>query len=85
MNTADEILLILLAVVLVIFIILLIWATVYLLKILKSAKRVMTDAEKIVDSAETVSEVFKNASGPVALVRLVRTLTKVVNKQKKGS
>lgn len=84
MNHADQILIIILSIVLIIFLILLIWAIVYLLQILHGTKRIVNDTSRLVDSAETVTEVFRNASGPIALVRLVRSFSKAVNKQRRS-
>ncbi len=84
MNNADEALLILLAVVLAILILLLIWAMVYVLKVLRGIKRVVADAEKLVDSAEVVGEAFRSASGPIALFKLINNLGKIVSKQRGG-
>lgn len=84
MNQADEILLIVLAVVLVVFLLMLIWGLAYVLKVLKALKRITSDAEKLMDSAETVGEVFKNASGPIALIKVINNLHKVVTKQRRA-
>lgn len=83
MNNADEILLIVLAVVIIIFFLLVIWALVYLVKILKDVKVIVNDAKRLINSAEAVGEAFKNVSGPIALVRLIRNLSNVVSKERR--
>lgn len=82
MNQADEVLIIILAIVLAVFLLLLIWALVYAVQIMRNVKHIVSSAEKLVDSAETVGEAFKNVSGPIALLRLINNLGKIVKKQR---
>lgn len=74
MGTAESILIIILASTLSIFLITSIVVLVYMVKILKSVKRITSSAERVVDSAEAVGDVFKDASGKLAIFRLVRNI-----------
>jgi hypothetical protein len=87
MDTATHVLVIILSVLLAFFLLLAIAAFVMVLRLLKAIHRISDKAEKIIDSAESVGSVFRNAAGPLAALKLVRniveTVTKHTNKHKK--
>lgn len=71
MNTAANILLIIVSSVLSVFLILSIGALIKFIQVLHSLKHIVAKAEKFADSAEAVGELFRKSAGPVALGRLV--------------
>jgi asparagine N-glycosylation enzyme membrane subunit Stt3 len=84
MNEAERIIVIFLAVFLALFLSLAVFLVIEALKVMKGVKRVVVKAETIVTSAESITEVFNNVSGPLAAVKLVQNIMKMVNKSKKG-
>ena len=84
MNTAAEVLLIIVSGVLAIFLIVAIIAVIKLIQVLKSLKRITEQAEKLADSAEAVGEFFRKSAGPVALGKLVANVAESVIRHKKG-
>lgn len=85
MDTAAEILIIILASVLTIFLIAAITVLVLVVKILKKVKHITATAENVVDSAEAVGEVFRSASGPLALFKVVYNIVDKAKHQRKSS
>ena len=84
MNSAAEILLIIVSSVLALFLLLAIIALIYLIKVLKGLRHITEQAEKIADSAEAVGDFFKKSAGPVALGKLVSNIVEtVVHNRKK--
>lgn len=82
MTTAETVLLIILAVFLALFLLLAIAGAILTIKILKSVKRVVAKAEGVVDSVETAADVIRNASGPLAAVRVVKNIVDLVHRKK---
>jgi hypothetical protein len=68
-SQAFQILVIILSVALAIFLILAITATALIIKLLKSANRLSTKAEQVVDNIESASESFKKVAGPAAVLQ----------------
>lgn len=83
MNTAEQIILLILAVTLAIFLTLSIIIAVKTIQILKHIKLIIEKAENIADKAEAVSDFFQNTAGPVAIVRLISNIFHVNNESKK--
>jgi Na+-transporting methylmalonyl-CoA/oxaloacetate decarboxylase gamma subunit len=83
-NSAASILVIINSVLLALFLILLIIATIFVLKLVKSVKRIAIKAEEVVDSAEAVTEAFKNVSGPMGALKLIKNIMEMVSETKKG-
>lgn len=77
MGTAESVLVIIVSSVLSIFLILLIVLVVMVIKLVSKIKRVVTTAEKVIDNAEAAAETLKNASGPLAALKV---LYNIVNK-----
>jgi Ca2+/H+ antiporter len=84
MNTAEQILVIVLAAFLAIFLLITIFLVIETFKVVKGVKKVIDKADTIVTSAESITEVFSNVSGPLALAKLVGNIMKFTNKAKKG-
>ena len=71
MNTASEVLLIIVSSVLAIFLAFLIVTLVYVIKILKQVKKITLHAENVVDSVEAATSAFERAASPLAVIRII--------------
>jgi hypothetical protein len=83
MNTAFDILVIVLSCLLGIFLILSIISAVLVLKLVKSLRQVVAKGEQLVDGAEELAETFKRNAGAVGILRLVMKFVSAMNKAKK--
>lgn len=84
MNTAAEVLLIIVSSVLSLFLIVAIIAVIKLIQVLRSLHRITEQAEKLADSAEAVGEFFRKSAGPVALGKLLSNVAESVIRHKKS-
>ncbi len=82
MDTASQILLIIVSVTLTIFLIVGIIVTIKLVQILNHLKQITEKAEKIADSAESVGEFFQKTAGPAAIAKLVVNIVHSFKKKK---
>ena len=80
MDTSAHILVIILSVFLALFLLLGIIATVQVIRLLHTIRHIAEKAETIIESAESVGTIFRNASGPLALFKVVRNIVKTVKK-----
>lgn len=85
MNTSEHILVIVLAAVLALFLLLAIIIAVLIIKLLRKVQYIAQKAESVIESAESVGTVFKNAAGPMALVRVIRNIIHVAQSNQKRS
>lgn len=83
METASEVLLIIVSAVLSLFLIISIIALVYLIKVLKQVKRITAQAENVVDSVEAAANTFQKAASPLALLKLVGSIVENASKFKR--
>jgi hypothetical protein len=83
MDTAMQILVIIVSATLTLFLVVAIFALVYIIKIVKSLQRVTDKAEELVDKAEMVGELVGKAAGPVAIGRLITNVADTVFKKGK--
>ncbi len=86
MNTTEHILLIILASALGLLLILAIAAFVALIRLIKTLRHVAQTAESVIESAESVTNLFRKASGPVTVLNFVRGVANAVaqHKDKEG-
>ena len=84
MDNASETLLIVVSTTLTVLLILLIWAMVYVIKVLKQVRRMADKAETVVDSVETAASTFQKASGPIAILKLVSDIVDKATQSRKG-
>lgn len=84
MDTAEQIILLILAAALAVFLILAIAAIVMVIKLVKTLREIAQKADRIVDSAETVTELFRKASGPMTILHFVRGMAEAVVKHKES-
>lgn len=82
MDLATQILVIIVSSVLTIFLIAGIVVSVLTAKLLKEIRLLIARAEELADSAAQIGEIFKDASGPLALIKLIRNIINSFNKKK---
>jgi hypothetical protein len=73
---AYSTLVIILSITLAIFLVLAIIASVYLIKLLKSANRISAKAESVAENVERASENFTKVAGPAAAMQAAMNLFK---------
>jgi len=71
MDNAEQILVIILSSTLTIFLIVNIVALVFIIKLVKSVRRISEKAEALTDKAEAVSEFVQHAAGPVLMGKVL--------------
>ncbi len=77
MTTTDTVLLIILTSLLSLLFILCIAVGVGILRLVGDVRRVVAKAEDVVDSVESVADVFKDTKGRMAFFKLVRNIVKL--------
>jgi len=80
MDTASEILLIIVSAVLAVFLLVLIIAIVYTVKILKTVRRITDRAENVADSVEAAAAAFERTASPLAVLRIIGNIINQTNK-----
>lgn len=83
MNTAEQIILIILAGALAIFLVMAIYLMVQILRLVKVINQTAEKAQEFIDSAETAAETIKNAAGQLSLLKFVHSVVDMVTKRKK--
>ena len=86
MTTAEQIIAIILCSFLGIFLILSIAVMVAVLKLVNNLRHITAKAERVVDSAETVGEMFRKSAAPLGFLHFVRSVaeTAAQHKTRKG-
>ncbi len=85
MDTAAEVLLIIVSSVLAVFLIVTIVAVGYLISILRQLKRITARAENVADTVESAAAAFERASSPIAVLKLIgKIIEQTSNFKKKG-
>ena len=88
MDTTEKIIMVILAAALALFLILSIVAIVLVIRVVKSVNRITVKAEQLIDSAETVGQVFRETAEQMTFIRLIRNVADLVgrhhNNSKKG-
>ena len=79
LSTAQQILVIILASALAVFLVLSIAIAILIIRLLTTLRMVADKAEKFVESAEAVGEIFKNVAGPVGVFKFLRGLVHTVH------
>jgi len=82
-SNAASILVIIISVLGGLLLLVLIIAIVLVIRLVGTVKRIAAKAEDVVDSAEAVTQAFKNVSGPMSALRLVRNIVELVSDHKK--
>ena len=84
MNTPEQIIMFILAGALLVLLALAITVIIVVLRLIASLRRITEKAEHVVDSAGSVAEMFKRASGPATILHFIKTIAEVVNKRKES-
>ena len=84
LSTAQQILVVVLASALAIFLILSIVAAVLVIRLLATLRMVANKAEHIVESVESVGDVFKRTAGSFGVLRFLRGIVDTVHNHGKG-
>ena len=71
MNTASEVLVIIVSSFLSLFLIVLIIAIVYVISILKQVKRITERAENVAYTVEAAANTFEKAASPLAVLKII--------------
>jgi hypothetical protein len=82
MDTAAQLLLIIVSATLTVFLIVSIVALILFIQVLKEIKLIARKAEKIADQAEAVGEFFQKTAGPAAIVKLVSNVVHSFSERK---
>lgn len=82
LSTAQQILVIVLASALAIFLVLSIVAAVFIIRLIQTLRLIADKAEKVVESAEAVGDVFKRAAGPLGVFKFLRHVVDMVGQHK---
>ena len=53
------------------------------LKRVKSVKRVVAKAENVIDSVEEATDIIRDASGPLAVFKVIKNITQLVHNKRK--
>jgi len=83
MNTAFDILVIVLSCLLGIFLILSIISVALVIKLVKSLRQIVAKGEQLVDGAEELAETLKRNAGALGIMRLIMKFVSTINKSKK--
>lgn len=83
MNTAAEVLVIIVSAVLAIFLIVLIVVLVQANKILRHVRYITARAENVVDSMETAAAAFERTASPLAIIRIIGNIIEQTSKVRK--
>jgi len=83
MNTASEILVMLVSSILAIFLIVLIVAGVYFVKVLRQVRRITERAEDVAGSVEAAASTIGRAASPLAVLKLIGTIVEHSTKFRK--
>lgn len=81
MNTAFDIIVIILSSFLFIFLVLSIVCTVLVLKLVSQVRGIVAKGEHLVDTAEELGETLKRNAGAVGLLKVVMNVVKTLNKK----
>jgi len=84
MNTAFDVLVIVLSSLLGIFLILSIISIALVIKLIKSLRQIVAKGEHLVDSAEAIGETLKRNAGAVGVLKLIMQFVSTLNKSRKG-
>ncbi len=83
MNTASEILVIIVSSVLAIFLIVLIIVLIQASKLIKQVKRVTVRAENVADSMEAAASAFERTASPIAIIKIIGNIIDQTTRSRK--
>lgn len=83
MNTASEVLVIIVSSILAIFLIVLIVASVYAVKVLKQVRRITERAENVAGTVEAAASTIGRAASPLAVLKIIGSIVEHSSKLRK--
>jgi predicted PurR-regulated permease PerM len=83
MNTASEVLLIIVSSILTIFLLVLIVGLVYMVKVLRQVKRITSRAENVADSMEAAAAAFERTASPIAILKIIGNIVEQTTRIRK--
>lgn len=83
MNTAEQILVIMLSTALAVLLVLAIIAVVHLIRLLKVLQVIAVKAEGLIESAESTADMVKNAVGQLSVLKFVNSVVDFVRRKDK--
>jgi uncharacterized membrane protein len=83
MNTASEVLVIIVSSILAIFLVVLTVALVFFVKVLKSVRHITERAENISDSVEAAASTFERVASPLAVLKIIGNIVEQTSKLRK--
>ena len=81
MNTAEQILVVMLSTALAVFLVLAIIVAVQMIRLMKVLNNIALKAQEAVDSAEKTVELVKSAVGQLSVLRFVQNVVSMVQKR----
>ncbi|HEU4914511.1 MAG TPA: hypothetical protein VFT16_03870 [Candidatus Saccharimonadales bacterium] len=82
LSTVQQIILVILASALAIFLILAVAIAVMILRLLKTIRMIADKAEKVIETAESVGEVFKKAAAPAGVFHFIQGIVDAARHKK---
>lgn len=83
MHEAESVLVIIVSSVLTLFLVVSIIVLILIARLINSVKHIVERAEAVVETASEAAEMMRNASGPLALFKVVSNIIKSVEKMRK--
>ena len=83
MQNAESILVIIVSTTLTLFLIIAIVVLVMIARLVQALRHIVEEAEKVVETAGEAADMLRNASGPLALFKVMRNVMKAVDKARK--
>jgi predicted PurR-regulated permease PerM len=74
MDSAAEVLLIIVSVTLSVFLIVLVVALLYVISVMRQLKRISAQAENVVDSVQAAASAFERKVSPLRVLRLINNI-----------
>ncbi len=84
LSTVQQIILIILASALALFLVLSVAIAVMIIRLLKTLRMIAGKAEKVVESAEAVGDVFRKAAAPAGVFHFIQGVVDMATKHKKN-
>jgi cell division protein FtsB len=82
MNTAEQLLVIILAIALAVFLVQAIVIASQVIRLMKVLQDIAAKAQELANSAETTAELFKSTVGKLTVLRFARTIIDLATKHK---
>jgi hypothetical protein len=82
LSTAQQVLVVILATALAVSLVISIVIGIMVIKLVRHVRQVVEKAEHAIASAEAVGEIIRNTAGPIGVLRVMRTVFKMVSKHK---